>query len=120
MCRTPRAGSTPEEKWSGLDDAPGNPWRTQRDRFAPSNINRDSGDLREIWVFLTDDNKKERTYTMSTTDKAKNKVQEAKGHAKNVAGKATHDRSLEAEGNGDKAAANLKQAGEKVKDAFKK
>jgi uncharacterized protein YjbJ (UPF0337 family) len=60
---------------------------------------------------------------MSATNKAKNKLQEAKGHAKEAAGKATNDRSLEAEGKGDRAAGNLKQAGEKVrdvKDAFKK
>lgn len=57
---------------------------------------------------------------MSTRDKAKNKLQEAKGHAKEAAGKATDDRSLEAEGKGDKTAGNMKQAGEKVKDAFRK
>jgi uncharacterized protein YjbJ (UPF0337 family) len=57
---------------------------------------------------------------MSATDKAKDKLQETKGHVKEAAGKATDDRSLEAEGKGDKAAGNLKQAGEKVKDAFKK
>ena len=43
-----------------------------------------------------------------------------KGHAKEAAGKATNDRSLEAKGKKDKAAGNVKQAGEKVKDAFKK
>ena len=57
---------------------------------------------------------------MSTVDKAKNKAQEAKGHLKDAAGKATKDRSLQAEGKGDKAAGNLKQAGEQLKDAFKK
>ena len=57
---------------------------------------------------------------MSTVDKGKNKVQEAKGHVKEAAGKATDDQSLEAEGKGDKVVGNLKQAGEKVKDAFKK
>jgi uncharacterized protein YjbJ (UPF0337 family) len=57
---------------------------------------------------------------MSATDKAKNKLQETKGHVKEGAGKATNDRSLEAEGKGDRATGNLKQAGEKVKDAFKK
>lgn len=58
--------------------------------------------------------------TVSSVDKAKNKAQEAKGHVKEAAGKATDDASLEAEGKGDKIAGNLKQAGEKVKDAFKK
>ncbi len=57
---------------------------------------------------------------MSTVDKAKDKAQAAKGRLKDAAGKATKDRSLQAEGKGDKAAGNLKQAGEKVKDAFKK
>ena len=57
---------------------------------------------------------------MSSVDKVKNKAQAAKGHLKDAAGKATSDRSLEAEGKKDKAAGNLKQAGEKVKDAFKK
>jgi uncharacterized protein YjbJ (UPF0337 family) len=57
---------------------------------------------------------------MSATDKAKDKLQTAKGHVKEAAGKATDDRSLEAEGKGDKAAGNLKQAGEKLKDAVKK
>jgi uncharacterized protein YjbJ (UPF0337 family) len=57
---------------------------------------------------------------MSTVDKAKNKAQEAKGHVKDAAGRATNDKSLEAEGKADKVAGNLKQAGEKVKDALKK
>jgi uncharacterized protein YjbJ (UPF0337 family) len=61
-----------------------------------------------------------RGHTVSTADKAKNKAQEAKGHVKEATGKATNDRSLETEGKGDKVAGNLKQAGEKVKDAFKK
>jgi uncharacterized protein YjbJ (UPF0337 family) len=56
---------------------------------------------------------------MSAVDKAKNKAQEAKGRVKDAAGKATNDRSLQAEGKGDKVAGNLKQAGEKVKDAIK-
>jgi uncharacterized protein YjbJ (UPF0337 family) len=57
---------------------------------------------------------------MSTVDKAKNKIQEAKGHLKESAGKATDDRSLQAKGKRDQSAGNLKQAGEKVKDAVKK
>jgi uncharacterized protein YjbJ (UPF0337 family) len=56
---------------------------------------------------------------MSLIDKAKNKAQEAKGQVKEATGKATDDRDLEAEGKIDKVAGNLKQAGEKVKDAFK-
>lgn len=57
---------------------------------------------------------------MSTIDKAKDKAQAAKGQVKEAAGKATDDRSLEAEGKGDQVAGNLKQAGEKLKDAVKK
>jgi uncharacterized protein YjbJ (UPF0337 family) len=56
---------------------------------------------------------------MSTTDKAKDKVQTAKGNVKEAAGKATNDRSLEAEGKKDQVVGNLKQAGEKIKDAVK-
>jgi uncharacterized protein YjbJ (UPF0337 family) len=57
---------------------------------------------------------------MSAIDKAKDKAQAAKGQVKEAAGKATNDRSLEAEGKGDQVAGNLKQAGEKLKDAVKK
>jgi uncharacterized protein YjbJ (UPF0337 family) len=57
---------------------------------------------------------------MALIDKAKNKTQEAKGHVKDAAGRATDDKSLQAKGKGDKVAGNLKQAGEKVKDAVKK
>ncbi len=57
---------------------------------------------------------------MSTVDKAKNKIQETKGHLKEAAGKATDDRSLQGKGKRDQAAGNLKQAGEKAKDTFKK
>jgi uncharacterized protein YjbJ (UPF0337 family) len=35
-------------------------------------------------------------------------------------GRAPHDPDLEAEGKGDQAKGDLKQAGEKVKDAFKR
>ena len=56
---------------------------------------------------------------VSATDKAKNAAQEAKGKVKEVAGRTTNDEHLEAEGKTDQMKANLKQAGEKVKDAFK-
>jgi uncharacterized protein YjbJ (UPF0337 family) len=42
-----------------------------------------------------------------------------KGQAKEKTGKATGDRDLEAEGQADQVKGNLKNAGEKVKDAFK-
>jgi uncharacterized protein YjbJ (UPF0337 family) len=56
---------------------------------------------------------------MSAKDKAKNKAQEMKGQAKEKTGKATGDKDLEAEGQADQVKGNLKDAGEKVKDAFK-
>jgi uncharacterized protein YjbJ (UPF0337 family) len=57
---------------------------------------------------------------MATENKAANKVTEAKGKVKETAGHATGDTSLEAEGQADQAKGDLRQAGEKVKDAFKK
>jgi uncharacterized protein YjbJ (UPF0337 family) len=56
---------------------------------------------------------------VSALDKAKNKAEELGGVAKERAGEATGDDSLRAEGETDQAKGNLKQAGEKVKDAFK-
>jgi uncharacterized protein YjbJ (UPF0337 family) len=57
--------------------------------------------------------------TMSFVDKAKNKVENLGGQAKEAAGSATGDKSTENEGKVDQVKANLKDAGEKVKDAFK-
>jgi uncharacterized protein YjbJ (UPF0337 family) len=57
---------------------------------------------------------------MTTTDKAKNTTQGAKGRLKEVAGKVSGNDELEDKGKADQTNANLKQAGEKVKDAFKK
>jgi uncharacterized protein YjbJ (UPF0337 family) len=56
---------------------------------------------------------------MSGVDKMKNKAQELAGEGKEAVGDATDNRDLQAEGQKDQAAGNLKQAGEKVKDAFK-
>ncbi|MGN6522329.1 MAG: CsbD family protein [Actinomycetes bacterium] len=56
---------------------------------------------------------------MGAMDKMKNSAEALKGDAKTEAGKATDNRDLEAEGRTDKGKADLKQAGEKVKDAFK-
>jgi uncharacterized protein YjbJ (UPF0337 family) len=56
---------------------------------------------------------------MGLDDKMDNKGEELKGKAKETVGKATDDEELEAEGKSDQTGANLKQAGEKVKDAFK-
>ncbi len=57
---------------------------------------------------------------MGLEDKARNKGDELKGQAKEKAGQATGDENLEAEGRADQAVADVKQAGEKVKDAFKR
>ncbi|TFV63031.1 CsbD family protein [Geodermatophilus sp. DF01-2] len=57
---------------------------------------------------------------MSGMDKMKNKAEELSGKGKETAGNATGDRDLQAEGQADQASGNLKQAGEKVKDVFKK
>ncbi|HEY5857901.1 MAG TPA: CsbD family protein [Aldersonia sp.] len=56
---------------------------------------------------------------MGAVDKAKNKAEELAGKAKEKVGKATGDKDTEAEGHKDRAKGDLKQAGEKVKDAFK-
>jgi uncharacterized protein YjbJ (UPF0337 family) len=57
---------------------------------------------------------------MSTEDKIKNKIEDLGGKAKEAVGKATKDRDTKNEGRADQAKSNLKDAGEKVKDAFKK
>jgi len=56
---------------------------------------------------------------MSAGDKISNKIDELAGKGKEAAGKATDDPDLEARGQGEQAVSNLKQAGEKIKDAFK-
>jgi uncharacterized protein YjbJ (UPF0337 family) len=57
---------------------------------------------------------------MSTDDKFEAKGEEVKGRIKETAGRATDDEELEAEGTTERVKGNLKQAVEKVKDAFKK
>lgn len=56
---------------------------------------------------------------MSFNDKARNTAETARGKAKEVAGRATHDRDFELEGKFEQVVGHLKQAGEKVKDALK-
>jgi uncharacterized protein YjbJ (UPF0337 family) len=56
---------------------------------------------------------------MGLDDKIDNKSEELRGKAKEGVGRATDDEELEAQGRGDQAKANVKQAGEKIKDAFK-
>jgi uncharacterized protein YjbJ (UPF0337 family) len=57
---------------------------------------------------------------MSTENKVDNKVEEIRGKAKEGIGDATDDEALERQGKIDQTKSNLKQAGEKVKDAFKR
>ena len=56
---------------------------------------------------------------MGIADKFNNAKDEKVGEVKEAYGKATDNERLEAEGKGDQGVANLKQAGEKIKDAFK-
>ena len=57
---------------------------------------------------------------MSLADKFRNKVQELRGRIKRNTGEVTGDRGLQAEGRADEVKSNLKQTGEKVKDAFRR
>ena len=56
---------------------------------------------------------------MGQDDKTANKVEEIGGMAKEKIGAATGDEALERQGERDQSKADFKQAGEKVKDAFK-
>jgi uncharacterized protein YjbJ (UPF0337 family) len=56
---------------------------------------------------------------MGAIDKAKNKLNKLKGQAKEGVGRATGDRDLQDRGVGDQFTSDLKDAGEKVKDAFR-
>lgn len=63
----------------------------------------------------------DRGYTrdMTPSDKAKNKLEKIKGKAKEVVGRASRNTRLEAEGRGAQRRADLRDAGEKVKDALR-
>ena len=56
---------------------------------------------------------------MSAGDKIRNAAEDAKGKIKEGAGKATGNDKLETEGKGDQVKADLKKAGENIKDTFK-
>jgi uncharacterized protein YjbJ (UPF0337 family) len=56
---------------------------------------------------------------VSSQDKLRDKAQEMKGKAKKAAGDATDNEQWQMEGKADQVKGNLKQAGEKAKDAFK-
>ncbi|MGW6426582.1 CsbD family protein [Nocardia sp. NPDC055053] len=57
---------------------------------------------------------------MSISKKIAHSAEATKGRMKRVFGRATHNRSLEAEGWADQVKGNLKQSGAKIKDAFKR
>jgi uncharacterized protein YjbJ (UPF0337 family) len=63
---------------------------------------------------------RERELVMGLGKKAKNKAKVIKGRAKKNAGKATGNKRLKTEGKADVVTGNLKNAGEKVKDAVKR
>ncbi|MCG8922731.1 CsbD family protein [Lentzea sp. CC55] len=56
---------------------------------------------------------------MGADEKFSNKAEELKGRAKEAVGDATGNEQWQAEGRAERAKGSLKQAGEKVKDAFK-
>jgi len=55
---------------------------------------------------------------MGIDEKADNKAEELKGKGKATVGDATDDKDLQAKGRAQQAKGSMKQAGEKVKDAF--
>jgi uncharacterized protein YjbJ (UPF0337 family) len=56
---------------------------------------------------------------VGASDKVSNKIDDLGGKAKEGLGKAAGDKSTENEGRVDQAKSSLKDAGEKIKDAFK-
>ena len=56
---------------------------------------------------------------MGIGDKIDNQAESLSGKAKEATGSATGDEDLKTEGKADQSKADLKQAGEKIKDAFK-
>jgi uncharacterized protein YjbJ (UPF0337 family) len=56
---------------------------------------------------------------MSIAKKIAHKAEAGKGGAKKAAGRATGSRRLQTEGRSDQVKGNAKQAGAKIKDAFK-
>ena len=57
---------------------------------------------------------------MGLKDKAETTGEKLKGKAKETEGRATGDKTRETQGKADQSKSDLKQAGENVKDAFKK
>ena len=57
---------------------------------------------------------------MINSKKASNSALQVKGKVKEITGRATGDTALRVEGEDDQTLARLRQAGQKLKDAFKK
>jgi uncharacterized protein YjbJ (UPF0337 family) len=57
---------------------------------------------------------------MGAHEKVSNKIDDVAGKAKEAVGRVTGDKDTRAEGKLDQAKSSLKDAGEHVKDAFKK
>jgi uncharacterized protein YjbJ (UPF0337 family) len=57
---------------------------------------------------------------MGNDDKLRHKAEELRGKVKEGVGEATDDPALAEQGRRDQSVSNLKQAGEKVKDAFRR
>ncbi len=55
---------------------------------------------------------------MGIADKISNSSEDAKGNAKEAVGDATDDEQMQAEGKTDQGKADMKQTGEKAKDAW--
>ncbi|MEU6020894.1 CsbD family protein [Micromonospora sp. NPDC048871] len=56
---------------------------------------------------------------MGVEDKFNNSTENTTGKVKEGVGRVTDNEQLEAEGRADQTRANIKQAGEKIKDAFR-
>lgn len=56
---------------------------------------------------------------MSVAAKARNKIQQLQGRMRTAAGHASGDPAMRTRGRNDERIAHLKDAGEKVKDAFR-
>lgn len=67
-----------------------------------------------------DGNVDERRNAMGADDKTQNNAEKLGGKVQEGLGKATGDKNMEAEGQKDQSKADLKNAGENIKDAFKK
>jgi uncharacterized protein YjbJ (UPF0337 family) len=57
---------------------------------------------------------------VSLTDKFRSKAQELRGRIKRNTGEVTGDKGLEARGSVEETKGDLKQTGEKIKDAFRR